>query len=185
MMSSAAHLLEMKSLTLLGSTGSIGANTLDVVRHNPDLYRVHALAAGQNVDAILQQIIEFRPEVAVLATSQAIDRLAAALSDSGLPRPNWPELAFGAAALVETATAPCGRYGDFGDRRRRGTGSDLRSGALGQTGGFGEQRSIGVRRTAGHGRGEGAAAPNCCRSIASIMASTNACAPATATRSPS
>jgi 1-deoxy-D-xylulose-5-phosphate reductoisomerase len=95
----------MKSLTLLGSTGSIGANTLDVVRRNRDLYRIHALAAGRNVDAILQQIIEFRPEVAVLATSEDIHRLSAALSDSGLPRPNWPELASGANALVDAATA--------------------------------------------------------------------------------
>jgi len=96
----------MKSLTVLGSTGSIGANTLDVVRHNRDLYRVHALAAGHNVEAILRQIIEFRPDVAVVATSQGMDRLGAALSDSGLPRPNWPEIAFGSAALIEAATAP-------------------------------------------------------------------------------
>ncbi|MGA2739263.1 MAG: 1-deoxy-D-xylulose-5-phosphate reductoisomerase [Bryobacteraceae bacterium] len=95
----------MKSLTLLGSTGSIGANTLDVVRHNRDLYRVYALAAGHNVEAILRQIIEFRPDVAVLATSHAVDRLAVALSDSGLPRPNWPEISFGPAALIDVATA--------------------------------------------------------------------------------
>src|ERR1700683_2326898 len=77
MMASAAHLLEMKSLTLLGSTGSIGANTLDVVRCNRHLYRVHALAAGHNVEAILQQIIEFCPDVVVLATSEGMHRLAA------------------------------------------------------------------------------------------------------------
>jgi 1-deoxy-D-xylulose-5-phosphate reductoisomerase len=106
MMAPAAHLLEMKSLTLLGSTGSIGANTLDVVRLNRDVYRVHALAAGHNVEAILQQIIEFRPDVAILATSAGIDRLAAALSESGLARQNWPELSFGATALIEAATAP-------------------------------------------------------------------------------
>ena len=106
MMASAAHLLEMKSLTLLGSTGSIGANTLDVVRHNPGLYRIHALAAGHNVAAILKQIIEFHPDVAILATAQGIDRLAAGLSESGLPRPRWPELRYGPAALVEAATAP-------------------------------------------------------------------------------
>jgi 1-deoxy-D-xylulose-5-phosphate reductoisomerase len=106
MMATAAHLLEMKSLTLLGSTGSIGANTLDVVRCNRHLYRVHALAAGHNVEAILQQIIEFRPDVVVLATSEGMRRLAESLSDSGLPRPNWPEISFGAAALIEVATAP-------------------------------------------------------------------------------
>ena len=96
----------MKSLTLLGSTGSIGANTLDVVRHNPGLYRIHALAAGHNVAAILKQIIEFHPDVAILATAQGIDRLAAGLSESGLPRPRWPELRYGPVALVEAATAP-------------------------------------------------------------------------------
>ena len=96
----------MKSLTLLGSTGSIGVNTLDVVRCNPHLYRVHALVAGYNVESILQQIIEFRPNAAVLATSAAMDSLARGLSDSGLPRPNWPELSYGAAARVAAATAP-------------------------------------------------------------------------------
>ncbi|HXM39839.1 MAG TPA: 1-deoxy-D-xylulose-5-phosphate reductoisomerase [Bryobacteraceae bacterium] len=96
----------MKSLTLLGSTGSIGANTLDVIRRNPDSYRVYALAAGRNVDLILRQIMEFRPEVVVLATSQGVDRLAAGLSDSGLPRPNWPEISFGPAALIDAAIAP-------------------------------------------------------------------------------
>lgn len=106
MMATGAQLLEMKSLTLLGSTGSIGANTLDVVRRNRHLYRLHALAAGHNVEAILQQIIEFQPDVAVLATAEDILRLSAGLSDSGLPRPNWPELAFGASALVEVASAP-------------------------------------------------------------------------------
>jgi 1-deoxy-D-xylulose-5-phosphate reductoisomerase len=106
MMARAPQLHEMKSLTLLGSTGSIGGNTLDVVRHNSDLYRIHALAAGNNVAAILKQIIEFRPDVAVLATSRAIDLLATALADSALPRSNWPELVSGPAALVEVATAP-------------------------------------------------------------------------------
>ncbi|HLY19628.1 MAG TPA: hypothetical protein VKR61_20515, partial [Bryobacteraceae bacterium] len=106
MMAPAAQLLEMKSLTLLGSTGSIGASTLDVVRQNRHLYCVHALVAGQNVETILQQIIEFHPNIAVLATSQATDRLRAGLSESGLPRPNWPELAFGPAARVQVAIAP-------------------------------------------------------------------------------
>jgi 1-deoxy-D-xylulose-5-phosphate reductoisomerase len=96
----------MKSLTLLGSTGSIGANTLDIVRHNAALYRIHALAAGHNVEAIFQQITEFRPDIAILATSEGVDRLAAALSDSSLPRQKWPELAFGSAALIAAASAP-------------------------------------------------------------------------------
>jgi 1-deoxy-D-xylulose-5-phosphate reductoisomerase len=105
-MAAAAQPLEMKSLTLLGSTGSIGVSTLDVVRHNRQLYRMYALVAGSSVESILQQIIEFHPKVAILETSASVDRLATRLSESGLPRPNWPELAFGAAARVQAATAP-------------------------------------------------------------------------------
>ena len=106
MMATAAQPIEMKSLTLLGSTGSIGSNTLDVVRQNAHLYRIHALVAGYNVEVIVQQIIEFRPKIAVMATSAAMDSVARCLSDSGLPRPNWPELFFGSAARVEAAIAP-------------------------------------------------------------------------------
>src|SRR5450631_2458536 len=105
-MAAAAQPLEMKSLTLLGSTGSIGVSTLDVVRHNRQLYRMYALVAGSSVESILQQIIEFHPKVAILETSASVDRLATRLSESGLPRPNWPELAFGAPARVQAATAP-------------------------------------------------------------------------------
>ncbi len=105
MMAEATQLLEMKRLTLLGSTGSIGANTLDVVRQNHPQYEVYALAAGHNIAAILQQIKEFRPKVAVLATAAGVDRLAAGLSDCGLPRQYWPELTFGPAGLAGAATA--------------------------------------------------------------------------------
>jgi 1-deoxy-D-xylulose-5-phosphate reductoisomerase len=106
MIAEAAQLLEMKSLTVLGSTGSIGVNTLDVVRQNRRRYQVYALAAGHNVPIILQQINEFRPKIAILATATGVDRLAAELSDSGLPRQYWPELACGPAALRSAATAP-------------------------------------------------------------------------------
>ena len=51
----------MKTITILGSTGSIGKNTLDVIRRSRDLYRVFALVAGQNVDELVAQILEFRP----------------------------------------------------------------------------------------------------------------------------
>ena len=96
----------MKSLTLLGSTGSIGTSTLDVVRRNQSTYEVFGLAAGHNTEAILQQIIEFHPKVAVVATAQGMDRVAAGLPNSGLARQHWPELMFGPQGLVEVATAP-------------------------------------------------------------------------------
>ena len=48
----------MKQLTILGSTGSIGCSTLDVVRHNPEHFRVVALVAGKNVARMVEQCLE-------------------------------------------------------------------------------------------------------------------------------
>ncbi|MBZ5626134.1 MAG: 1-deoxy-D-xylulose-5-phosphate reductoisomerase [Acidobacteriia bacterium] len=95
----------MRTLTVLGSTGSIGTNTLDVIRRNRHQYSVYALAAGQNVDALVAQILEFRPRVAIVATSQALSRLSDKLVSSCLPRAEWPELSQGDRARVEVATA--------------------------------------------------------------------------------
>ncbi len=94
----------MKTLTVLGSTGSIGTNTLDVVRRSRHQYRVYALAAGQNIDRLISQIREFNPEVAVVATSEGVERLSRGLSASGLDRAEWPELLWGNEALVRIAT---------------------------------------------------------------------------------
>jgi 1-deoxy-D-xylulose-5-phosphate reductoisomerase len=90
----------MKTLTVLGSTGSIGTNTLDVVRHNSHQYQVYALVAGQNVDLLTAQILEFRPKAAVVGTSEAASRLSSRLRESGLERAAWPELLSGDAARV-------------------------------------------------------------------------------------
>ena len=95
----------MKTLTILGSTGSIGKSTLDVIRKSRSLYRVFALVAGQNVEELVSQILEFRPQVVVVATDEALDRLVEKLRGSGLPRPDWPQLGAGAQARVETAVA--------------------------------------------------------------------------------
>ncbi len=95
----------MKTLTVLGSTGSIGTNTLDVVRRSRHQYRVYALAAGQNVETLATQIAEFQPQVVVLGTSDAVDRLSDRLTQNGLPRAEWPELAWGDSPRVEIATA--------------------------------------------------------------------------------
>ncbi len=96
----------MKTLTILGCTGSIGTNTLDVVRRNSHQYRVYALAAGQNVELLAAQILEFRPLVATVATSEALQKLTARLAESGLDRAQWPDLAWGDEARVAVATAP-------------------------------------------------------------------------------
>jgi 1-deoxy-D-xylulose-5-phosphate reductoisomerase len=95
----------MKTITILGSTGSIGKNTLDVIRWNRELYRVFALVAGQNVDELVSQILEFRPEVVVVSTDEVLTRLVRRLKEAGLPRPKWPHLGAGARARVEAAVA--------------------------------------------------------------------------------
>lgn len=58
----------MKKIAVLGSTGSIGTQTLEVCRLHPDRYRVTALAANRNSEKLFEQVREFRPETAVLAT---------------------------------------------------------------------------------------------------------------------
>lgn len=96
----------MQTLTILGSTGSIGLNTLDVVRHHRQQYRVYGLAAGQNVAVLLEQILEFRPAVVVAATEAVREQLAAGLRTSGIAPSGWPELLFGAEARIAVSTAP-------------------------------------------------------------------------------
>ena len=95
----------MRTITILGSTGSIGKSTLDVIRRNREMYHVFALVAGQNVDELVAQILEFRPEVVVVATDEVLTRLMSRLRERGLPRPQWPHLGAGARARVEAAVA--------------------------------------------------------------------------------
>jgi 1-deoxy-D-xylulose-5-phosphate reductoisomerase len=95
----------LKAITLLGSTGSIGTSTLDVIRQWPERFEVFALAAGQNVASLAGQILEFRPKVAVVATRSALEDLTGRLQSSGLSRSDWPELLFGPEARVQVSTA--------------------------------------------------------------------------------
>ena len=96
----------MKTLTVLGSTGSIGTSTLDVIRRNRAQYDVYALVAGRNLDTLVPQIVEFHPKVVVLATSDGVARLSTRLTQAGFPKSEWPELLWGDAARVQAATAP-------------------------------------------------------------------------------
>jgi 1-deoxy-D-xylulose-5-phosphate reductoisomerase len=73
----------MKQLTLLGSTGSIGCSTLDVVRHNPETFAVTALVAGKNVARMLEQCLEFTPRYAVMDDDACARQLKAALAQHG------------------------------------------------------------------------------------------------------
>lgn len=79
--------MHKRQIALLGSTGSIGTQALDVVRDNVDRFEVYALVARQNVDLLAQQAREFRPEVVVIADEQYYAPLEEALAD--LPMKVW------------------------------------------------------------------------------------------------
>ena len=87
-----------KKITILGSTGSIGIHTLDVVRTSTK-FEVFALSANSNVDLLLQQCLEFNPQIAVLADESLADKFLEKLSNSDCDT----ELRIGKNALDEIA----------------------------------------------------------------------------------
>ena len=72
----------MKNIAILGSTGSIGTQTLDIVRSNPDLC-VKGIAAGRNIDLLEKQVREFHPDLAVVWEEEKASELRTRLSDTG------------------------------------------------------------------------------------------------------
>jgi len=96
----------MKTIAILGSTGSIGTSTLDVVRSNRHLYQVYSLVAGHNIEVLTSQILEFRPKLAVVATAEGLELLRASLANCGLPRAEWPQLAWGDAGYLDAVREP-------------------------------------------------------------------------------
>ncbi len=96
----------MKLITVLGSTGSIGRNTLDVVRQRRHEVGVYALVAGRNIEKLAQQIVEFRPAVAVVAEESSIKPLVALLEQAGMTSSTRPDLAWGEPSYLAAAIAP-------------------------------------------------------------------------------
>ena len=74
-----------QKITVLGSTGSIGKNTLDVVARHPDRYEVFALSAATQVDLMLEQCAQFKPHFAVMASVPHAQLLAEKIKQNGLP----------------------------------------------------------------------------------------------------
>ncbi|RGE44714.1 1-deoxy-D-xylulose-5-phosphate reductoisomerase [Comamonas testosteroni] len=73
-----------QKITVLGSTGSIGTNTLDVVARHPDQYEIFALSASTQVDLMLKQCAQFKPRFAVMASPAHAQQLADQLKQNGL-----------------------------------------------------------------------------------------------------
>lgn len=93
----------MKAITLLGSTGSIGTQTLDIVSQYPDQFRIVGLAAGRNVELFAAQIRQFRPSIAAIWDADKLPQLQEAIADLN-PQ---PILLAGESGVIEVA-----RYGD-------------------------------------------------------------------------
>ncbi len=98
--------VRMQRITILGSTGSIGTNTLDVVRRHKGRFSIYALVAGRNHARLAEQIVEFRPRAAVVATDEVREKLVERLEELGLNRREWPEIGVGPEARVAAATSP-------------------------------------------------------------------------------
>jgi len=92
----------VKGVTILGSTGTIGVNTLDVIARNRDRYRVVALTAHTDDTRLAEQCLEWRPEVAVMADATAAERLERRLRERGTAT----EVLSGSAGLEHVATRP-------------------------------------------------------------------------------
>ena len=86
----------MKKISVLGSTGSIGTQTLDVVSKHRDFFQIEGLAAGSNVDLLLQQIKEFKPKKVSVASKELADRISPDL-------PEGTQLYYGQEGLIEVA----------------------------------------------------------------------------------
>ncbi|PKO94213.1 MAG: 1-deoxy-D-xylulose-5-phosphate reductoisomerase [Betaproteobacteria bacterium HGW-Betaproteobacteria-10] len=94
--------MKIQNVTVLGSTGSIGVSTLDVIRRHPDRYRAFALCAHRQIDSLFVQCLEFRPQFAVLRDAGLAAQLAERCRAAGL----LTEVKFGVDALIEMSSLP-------------------------------------------------------------------------------
>ena len=92
--------MSVKRIAILGSTGSIGVNTLDVIRLHPDRYKVVALTAAKQVDLLAEQCAQFKPLIAVVADEAGASRLRKLLQDKKLST----QVLYGPDALLTAVT---------------------------------------------------------------------------------
>jgi 1-deoxy-D-xylulose-5-phosphate reductoisomerase len=93
----------VKAITLLGSTGSIGTQTLDIVEHHPDKFRIVGLAAGTNVEMLAAQVHQFRPEIVAIGNESKLSEFKDAIADLDYR----PIVVAGESGTIEVAA-----YGD-------------------------------------------------------------------------
>ena len=94
----------MKRIAILGSTGSIGRNTLNIVRAFPDRFSIVTMAAGNNVPLAFEQARRWRPHILSMASAESANRIAGLLTKAGLS--SAIEVVHGSAGAVKVATHP-------------------------------------------------------------------------------
>ncbi|MNI03282.1 1-deoxy-D-xylulose 5-phosphate reductoisomerase [compost metagenome] len=92
-----------KRIAILGSTGSIGTQTLDIVAHEPDRFQVEALAGGTNLELLIKQVQQFQPKVVSMATKELAEQLSQYV-------PAGTKVYYGNEGLLETAAGTEAEY---------------------------------------------------------------------------
>ena len=136
----------MRRVTILGSTGSIGRSTVDLLQRNPEAFSVEALTANRNATRLAEQARAVRRALCRDRRPGPLRSAEEALAGTGI------ETACGAAALIEAARA-AGRWGDGGDRRRSRARADPGGDPARRDRRARQQGGAGLRRQAGHARG--------------------------------
>lgn len=90
----------MKNIVILGSTGSIGKSTLDVISGFPDKFRVIGLTAGKNISLLMEQVNKFQPDVVAISDKKAYEELRGRLKN------NYPEILYGTKGIISVAEIP-------------------------------------------------------------------------------
>jgi 1-deoxy-D-xylulose-5-phosphate reductoisomerase len=93
-------MMTIKHIAILGSTGSIGVNTLDVIRAHPNRFKVAALTAGKQIDRLAQQCVEFKPAIAVVSDADGAARLEKLLLEKKINT----QVLYGPQALMSAVT---------------------------------------------------------------------------------
>jgi len=90
----------VKKISLLGSTGSIGTQTLDIAEEHPDKFEIVALSAGKNLDVLAEQIKKFKPKMVSISDGADVAKLREMIADMDGPA---PELLYGEDGMIEVA----------------------------------------------------------------------------------
>ena len=104
----------MKKISLLGSTGSIGTNVLDVIERNPEKFQIFGMSAGNNVDLFAKQIRKFKPRVVALFDTKKIPTLKEQIADLDIEILSGEEGSIAVATLPEVDVVVSGIMGSAG-----------------------------------------------------------------------